>query len=321
MATTTRKNKECNVCHNLLPLSYYAKVKSILLPDGLMPTCNGCIELLFRRNGEPNAWKIANKLCQMGDVPFIVDKWNEIYKNNKDKSFPLYALIMASREYETVPWDALNQRYLEKNKEGELDDIVPELKQARLDSLKEKWGANYCEEQIVYLENLLQGICNSQSIANDLQMDQALKLCKLSLDMDEQIRAGDTDITKTLNAYNKLIEVSGFSPKNAKNLSDFDSVGELFAYLEKLGWENTYYDGVTRDVVDETLKNIMAGNRRLYVNESGIGDDINQRIAALKNIQQLEKQHLDLVPTTETDLDNYDNAGFNGLEEFDPELK
>lgn len=316
----TRKNKECIVCHSLLPLNYYAKVKSILLPDNLMPICNGCIELLFKRNDEGSAWKIANKLCQMGDIPFVLEKWTETYKTNKEKSFPLYALIVASREYETIPWEALNQRYIEKNKEGELDDIVPELKQARLDALIAKWGSNYCEEQIIYLENLIQGISNSQNIANDLQMDQALKLCKLSLDMDEQIRAGDTDITKTLNAYNKLIEVSGFSPKNAKNLSDFDSVGELYAYLEKLGWENKYYDDVTRDIVDETIKNIQAGNRRLYINESGIGDDVTQRIAALKNIQQLEKQHLNLIAQSDIDLDNYENAGYIGLEEFEPEI-
>ena len=90
--------------------------------------------------------------------------------------------------------------------------------------------------------------------------------------------------------------------------------------LKKLGWENKYYDGVTRDIVDETIKNIQAGNRRLYINESGIGDDVTQRIAALKNIQQLEKQHLNLIDQSDIDLDNYENAGYIGLEEFEPEI-
>ena len=312
------KSKECIVCHNLLTLNFYSKTRSVLLPEGYMPICNGCIETLFKKNDESNVWAIANKLCQMADFPFVLDKWNEVYKTNKEKAFALYAQIMGAREYETINWDTVNKKYIEAMRAGVFDRYIPELYQAHMGELKQKWGP-YEEEQITYLENLLQGITNSQNIANDLQLDQALKLCRLSLDMDERIRAGDTDITKTLNSYNKLIEVSGFSPKNSKNMGDFDSVGELYAYLEKMGWENKYYDGVTRDIVDATIKNVQAGNRRLYLQESGIGDDITQRIEALKNIQKIENEHTFLETYSDEEIDDYENAGFVGLDEFDPE--
>jgi hypothetical protein len=59
-----------------------------------------------------------------------------------------------------------------------------------------------------------------------------------------------------LASYDKLVKVAEFTPKNVKNASDFDSVGELAKWLEKGGWKNKFYDGVTRDVVDETMKNI-----------------------------------------------------------------
>lgn len=318
MAPTKAKSKECIVCHNLLTLNFFAKTRSLILPEGHMPICNGCIETLFKRNDEENAWRIANKLCQMADFPFVLDKWNEVYETNKEKAFAVYAQIMGAREYETIDWDSYNKKYIEAVRTGTMNQYIPELYAQHMEELKLKWGP-YVEEQIVYLENLLQGIMNSQNIANDLQFDQALKLCRLSLDMDERIRAGDTDLTKTLTSYNKLIEVSGFSPKNSKNMGDFDSIGELFAYLEKLGWENKYYDGVTRDVVDATIKNVQAANRRLYLQESGIGDEINQRIEALKNIQKLENEHNFLENYTDEDIDNYENAGFVGLEDFDPE--
>jgi hypothetical protein len=59
-----------------------------------------------------------------------------------------------------------------------------------------------------------------------------------------------------LTSYDKLVKTAEFTPKNVKNINDFDSVGELIKWLEKKGWHNTFYDNVTRDVVDETMKNI-----------------------------------------------------------------
>jgi len=41
-----------------------------------------------------------------------------------------------------------------------------------------------------------------------------------------------------LGSYDKLVKIAEFTPKNAKNANDFDSVGELFRWLEKRGWKN-----------------------------------------------------------------------------------
>jgi len=81
----------------------------------------------------------------------------------------------------------------------------------------------------------------------------------ISLELESRIRAG-ADFDKLLTSYDKLVKVAEFTPKNAKNASDFDSVGELFRWLEKRGWKNKFFDGVTRDIVDETIKNIQSYN-------------------------------------------------------------
>ncbi|MBR5939479.1 hypothetical protein IKZ77_02935 [Candidatus Saccharibacteria bacterium] len=77
----------------------------------------------------------------------------------------------------------------------------------------------------------------------------------ISLELESRIRAG-VDFDKLLSSYDKLVKVAEFTPKNVKNANDFDSVGELIKWLEKRGWVNKFYDGVTRDVIDETIKNI-----------------------------------------------------------------
>jgi hypothetical protein len=157
---------------------------------------------------------------------------------------------------------------------------LPRLKEEKLLKLRSKWGEKYDEEQLFYLENLYDGILLSQHVNGGLQVDQAKKLCKTSLEIDERIKRG-AEYDKLLASYDKLVKIADFTPRNVKNAADFDSVGELFHWLEKRGWKNDFYDDVTRDIVDETLKNIQSYNQRLYVNETGIGEEITRRIESL----------------------------------------
>lgn len=66
----------------------------------------------------------------------------------------------------------------------------------------------------------------TQNISGALQADQAIKICKISYELDCRIREG-TDFDKMLTAYDKLVKTAEFTPKNVKNASDFESVGEL----------------------------------------------------------------------------------------------
>ena len=80
--------------------------------------------------------------------------------------------------------------------------------------------------------------------------------------------------------------------------------------MEKNGWKNRFYDRVTRDVVDETMKNLENFNQRLYTNESGIGDEITRRIEALKTAKEIENYY---DVNKEYDLDEYDDDGYAAL--------
>jgi hypothetical protein len=143
----------------------------------------------------------------------------------------------------------------------------------------------------------------------------------MSYEIDNRIREG-ADFDKLLASYDKLVKAAEFTPKNVKNINDFDSVGELIKWLEKRGWKNTFYDGVTRDIVDETIKNFQNFNQRLYTNESGIGEQITERINALKQAKQIEEESY-YGTNKSYDLDTYDDEGYARLvkdEEFDPGL-
>ena len=101
------------------------------------------------------------------------------------------------------------------------------------------------------------------------------------------------DFDKDLRAYDSLAKLSNLTPKNVKEANEFDSFGEVFAYLEKAGWMNKYYDGAVRDEVDNTEKNIKNWLRYLYVNESGVAEEIEERINNLKVAAELEDEEFD----------------------------
>ena len=311
--------KTCNRCQAPQTPESFAHTKSIFYADGALPICNSCIES-YLEDVEFD-WGEVNKLCQYADIPFVPKEWERMRELNGSKAFPKYAEVFAQSEYEDLGWSEYFEAFRALKASGELGDELPGIADKKRQKLQERWGANYDDEALRYLENLYNGLMTTQNVNGALQVDQALKICKMSYEIDCRIREG-ADFDKLLSSYDKLVKAAEFTPKNVKNINDFDSVGELIKWLEKRGWHNTFYDDVSRDIVDETMQNFQAFNQRLYTNESGIGEQITERLNNLKNVALIEQESY-YGTNAEYDLDNYENEGYSQLvleEEFDPGL-
>ena len=305
--------KTCSICGGTFGPEGFIKTKSLFYPDGYLPMCADCIkQLLIEHNFD---WDLVDKLCRYADIPFIPAEFERLHESNGDNVFQVYADVFLSSEFEGLGWEQYYEEFLRLKEKGHIEDELPILKEEKRKQLKEKWGSNYDDEELQYLENLLDGLLQTQNISGALQFDQALKICKISLNLDSKIREG-ADFDKLMGSYDKLVKTAEFTPKNVKNASDFESTGELIKWLEKRGFKSKFYDNVTRDIVDETIKNIQSYNQRLYTNESGIGDEITRRIEALKTIKDLENYY---DVGKEYDLDEFENDGYEELmknEEF-----
>lgn len=299
-------NKVCAVCNTLQPLENFIKCHTVMCPDGYSSVCNDCLENYLR--SKDYDWNPFNKVCQSLNIPFI-PKWVHKFVHESDKPFINYAALVSRDEYEGMDWQQYNDMYKTLERQHMLEEELPLLTDEKRRELQLKWGSNYDDEALAYLQDLFEGMQLTQNINGTLQDDQAKKICKISYELDCQIRAGD-DFNKTMQAYDKLVQTAEFTPKNAKNAADFDSMGELVRWLERGGWKNKFYDGVTRDIVDETIQNIQTYNRRLYTNESGIGDEITRRIEALRVSNEKEQYYTE---HTEYDLDNYENSNYDEL--------
>lgn len=311
--------KQCNRCGGTYGPDNYAPTTSIFFPDKVLPICNSCIKEFLKT--ESFSWEAIDKLCQLADIPFIPKQWETLYQANGQDTFPVYARVFNAREYESIGWDDYYKQFLELKERGLIEDELPLINEEKLARLREKWGSNYDDEELFQLEDLYNGIIASQNVNGALQVKHAKQICMMSLELDSRIRAG-TDFDKLLSSYDKLVKVADFTPKNSKSANDFDSVGELFHWLEKQGWRNKYYDGATRDELDEMMKNFENYNQRLYINESGIAEEIARRTEQLKTVNEAEQENFYNLDTN-FDLDEYDNEGYENLmgdEDFQEEV-
>ena len=282
--------KSCCKCGQMFGEEGFAPTKSLFFPDGVIPMCNDCVDRDIAAHDWD--WDYIDKMCQMADIPFVPKEWERLREMNDQEVFYRYATVFLASEYEGIGWSDYFKAFKELKAAGTIEDELPEIAEKRERELKEKWGANYDMEALQYLEGLFHGLMTTQNVNGALQIDQAKKICKMSYEVDRRIEEG-SDFDKLLASYDKLVKAAEFTPKNMKNASDFNSVGEIFLFLEKGGWINKFYDGAERDIIDNSMKNIQLYNRNLYINENGIsiwcaGDQVRKG-AATNAIQIMMK--------------------------------
>lgn len=310
--------KQCTQCGGRFGEESFSPTSSPFY-NGYLPWCNDCIQAYI--DAAESKWDAVDKLCQYADIPFVPREWTRVDEMNNGKGFPAYARIFLDEEFEGLGWKDYYNEFLELQKNGMIEAELPLIDDERRKKMTAKWGPGYDDEDIMYLENLFNGLTTTQNVNGALQTDQALKICKISLEIDSRIREG-SDYDKLLTSYDKLVKIAEFTPKNVKNINDFDSFGEVIKWCEKKGWHNKFYDDVTRDVVDETLKNYQNFVQRLYTNESGIGDEITRRIEALKHVDATENIY-GVGIEYDDDIDLYEHEGYEKLlmgEEFSLDL-
>lgn len=308
----TLPTKKCARCGCERTIDKFAQTRSPFFVDGRATICNDCITHFIERANYN--WSSVNKVCQWLDIPFIAREWERLNELNAPADvWKVYSKIFTDDCYEDLGWEDYFNQYKKLKEVGLIDEEIPLVREQKYRDLRAKWGGNYSDEELSYLEDLYKGLQSTQNVNGALQIDQAQKICKFSLEIDNRIRAGDKEVDKFISSYEKLVKAAEFTPKNAKNAIDFDSFAEVGKWLEKRGKQNRFYDGTTRDVIDEEMKNLQNYNQRLYINEGGIGEEISQRLKALQNANEMEKSVYGLE--THFDADEFENAGYTFQDE------
>ena len=283
--------KNCRKCGNYFNQDGFLKANSWFFPDGYLEICNECLSKYL---GDCTDLQKADKFCQYADMPFNVNDWIAAARNEKNDAFKVYANQVWVANYETINWKSVHDEWMEIMNNGEERQKIGVLSTEDLKKLREKWGSEYTEDQLLRFESLYNDIDKTQSITTAIQRDNARKMCMLSYQIEKAIWDGDqkgSDVKSLISAYDQLAKSSDFTPKSAKNAGDFDSVGELCAFLEKRGFKNQFYDWVPRDEVDKVMMNLQKYTKRIVVGETNIAEELNEKLDAIQNMNRIENDY------------------------------
>lgn len=280
--------KNCRKCGEFYKQDMFIASKSWFFPDGYIDICNNCLDKWF---GDCTDLAKADKFCQYADLPFNVNDWMTLVNSNGAGMFKLYAVQNWSSKYDTLDWGPVHKEWKKILEEGKEREKIGALSMEDLKKLREFWGAEYTDDQLKRFQSLYEDIEKTQSITTAIQRDNARKMCMLSYQVEKAIWNEDskgTDIKALVSSYNDLAKASDFSPKTARNAGDFESIGELCAYMEKKGFMNEFYNWVPKDSVDAVMKNLQNYTKRIVIGETNIAEELNEKLDQVQQMNKLE---------------------------------
>lgn len=232
-------------------------------------------------------------MCRWLDIPFLIDQWTRLQRNAKERTLRMYLkLLEENASYAALDWRQVNEKWKQSMELGTIEDKIPVINEAWRAQMRLKWPSDMdrSDEDYHYLENFYNDLCTTQNLVSATQRDDAKRLCEVGLLATQKIRAG-LDAKNEMAIYHNIVKTEGFEPKNAKNVGDFDSVGELYTWLEKRGWKPKWHTE-PQDSVDFTIKNIQKYLQRLVMNEGAIGDQVENRRKQLELANRMEEEYV-----------------------------
>lgn len=271
----------------------------------------------------------ADFFCRTYNLPFEPTIWINIVKEYKEKVFEEYTKLYNDDEYNEDEyenwnmdlWKDLNEEWgLVQTHEHLISKIKP-IKEGFMLRNHIKWGSNYTFEELITLENLFVNTLSANDVSNPMQIDAIKKACKMSVALDRAIVDGDAreinDLSKAYQSFIKTAKIDDLITASSQDV--ISNVAQLVEYIEKEGFEFTFYDNVDRDIVDKSLKDIQQFLQRLVMDATGL-DSVFETISnAVKEEDAVKKdsESFERVPLE----DLYQNAVVGQSEEFDAELE
>ena len=120
-----------------------------------------------------------------------------------------------------------------------------------------------------------------------------MKLAKVSLRLDQLIDIGDIEAAqKTEKMYNSLMKSGSFTALQNKQEQQqgIDSIGEIVAICESKGFIPRYYTDTPKDKVDRVLQDMQNYTRSLIMEETNIGDLIENAVRQIQIDKEREAE-------------------------------
>ena len=303
------KTRKCIKCRESKPEHLFQYTPSKFFPAHRSLICTPCLETMVNQEnlGE------VDRLCRYLDVPFDLDKWTSLYAQHKEHTLTAYFNMLYDAHYSALQWADENERWRLAREENAIDEEIAALSDAKMRKLKKTWSSVYTKEELLFLDEYYNQIIATQNVSTPILEHYARDLCEIELRIKKGLRDG-ADIKKDMDARDNIIKIAKFEASNAKNVADFESVGELMIYYGKKGWHPKWHEE-PRDSVDFCMENIQNYLKRLVINEGNFSEqveDARQRYNLTERLEHIENE--------DVELDGMSDIQYEGLDELQGDL-
>lgn len=262
----------CRKCHQELEIEYFQYTPSKFLPAHRAIICTQCLETMIKQDNLDEVDTLMRHL----DLPFDADQWANLYETHADHTLSAYFNLLNTDEvYSKDTWKEENTKWALAREQKIIDEKLGVLTEAQRRKLRKDWSTDYSIEELQWLEDFYSQLVATQNVSTPLLQKLARNLCEIQLRIDKGIRSGE-DVKKDMDARDNILKMGHFDSTTSKSNLDFDSVGELYVYLEKIGWHPQWHQE-PQDSLDFLMKNTQKYLQRLVSGEGTIVDQIDMK--------------------------------------------
>ena len=256
----------------------------------------------------------VDRLMRWLDLPFDLNKWTQLYEQHGQHTLTAYFNLLYDAHYEPLRWADENERWVQAQKEGTIDDEIKALNDAKLKKLRKVWSGAYKPEELLWLDNFYNKIVATQNVSTPILQEKARDFCELQLHIKEGLRAG-VDVSKMMKQADDIVKTYGFTASNAKSAADFESVGELMVYYGKKGWHPNWHTE-PQDSIDFMMENIQNYLKRLVINEGNFAEQVEDKRERYNMTERFEE-----IENEKVEFDDMANIEYEGDSELAAELQ
>ena len=173
--------------------------------------------------------------------------------------------------------------------------------------LRKTWSPAYTKDELLFLDDYYNQIVATQNVSTPILQHYARDLCEIELRIKKGLREG-VDIKKDMDARDNIIKIAHFEASNAKNVANFESIGELMVYFGKKGW-HPKWKTEPKDSYDFLMTNMQNYLKRLVINEGNFAEQVEdkrERYNMTERLENIENEDIDLDEIKNIDYENED---------------
>lgn len=288
-----------------------------MLKNGICPMTGKQDKLLFSNNPLAPAVGITylaaqidfknlehgDLFCRTFNFPFNPEYWIQASEQKNPIEHYVKYFLSTHKEnlfYTTTTkdlWKEATKEWERAFTHRELLNALPSVKKDFMELGAIAWGPTFTFEELITLESKYQSTVSIFDIQNPMQLDAVRKVCITGVMIDRRLTgSGDIKELKDLtNTHAQLMKMAKIDEMlETSDTEVIRTVADLANYLESTGFMPEYYDGVDRDIVDRTIKDLKEHLTTLVSDSTGL--DATLELMQAKYVDQKQGEiNLDAI--------------------------